>query len=1661
MPTLQEVIDGQVAKGGDVDKVRASIQAKYGVDPKLLDPKTDYNLIKQAGPKLAGLLKPMTDNLAGLSTPKPETEQQKALRAGAASDYDFTDKYGNTPEEQLNPPKERLTGGPFDPIGHAQRLWDVARGAANAFYPEQELQIAENQRGPSQLSRVADARKALNLPEYLDKALPTNKQIKQEIFQPKAKPSAVEEAWHGLRKQRHERYEASKLMAPIQDVGDVLSGLVDMASKAILPEWVPVDPNEGKKLTPEEQAKADLEYRITGQVGDKNASRINEEWGKNLAGSLTGGLARSITDIGQHPIETLVTAPLSTALAVSPVVTPLAKGAYGKYKARHGAKAPHVEPAFPTEVVPTDPTAAKVEKVRGESDAYSDDLLNELGPSGFANSTAADRNGGRPPPTLVPPDRVPHLTNTVFGDPSVQSKWAKVSTLLDSAGQGWSNIKQILADGLRQNDPRATAMLDELVRDPERTKSYINSMGPAVAEMLGNPEAATEFRDSAKWYEDVKKKMGDEDYEPAPIQPHQIPVESYPRAGEVAAVPERAVPPVELAHWDDILAYLSEDHPVKEQINKIANGIIDLVKPTEVGAERGIMDAVQYRLGSLLRDKAPALLRDEATRGKVVDAILADERRAAGDNASAVDWKALRKNLDNALLTVVTESKAATSRGLSVPGMKTPVSATMEEALAHPDMLPEEQPLPDSHPHAGKSREMALKAQVDDLNKQLQDKIATARGDEATEVQGLRDNLDSSLAEMDRQTVLALEQPLTDVQIRSVKSKAAMARRNLAAKVEEQVQRIYSRTRQLEDKLTSMFGKSTQRAHENFHDQAVEWEAERQAHAEKLRQRLSDERLDEHGKAVRTYTGGVEYEPNVQTREPYAPGSDKSPVAPVSDYLTKVMQAMDPEEASRVRAEVAKAVVSDLAGGAAKEALRNGLAKEASRSIQGIGDVSDAVSEMVSEPNGLHAGDPVGAREAAVRGAIKSEWANKWAQHILNGGLDPQAIPSKIQGVAVTPIDFANALRDVAAKMQDLPKQAKIMRAAKFLAEYQKVDPEFVPFDGYTAPRFAKALEWDARSQKGVGGVVGAINSWVAANQVGRSPSAIVNNTISNLGMLALKYGRPAGPGLLKELGTDILDFGNYLKKGVDDNPFYEAYRKSGSMDSDRITQNIGADAASIPGTKGINDFMANTYKTFGDQMFKLWSAKQEWGRWNGYLSDLSPGEFVDVPMNPRKTAHVVSKGNGIFDVYGLESTGTAPKQMTLAGLQNEVLPQAITMPGNSIFLDYAEKGNYPKMMRGTHAPLVPILSQYYSYIYGALDIPGVKKGMVSGIVSDPGAVVTNSNKILGHSILAGGDLAMRRAMVVNGLKQDLAKRNNDDLMRVFKWAPSDLKIGIATALTEPDTVSILDLSNANALDGSVKMYQTMAMIGRAFAKDPTQFRNLDPKDKKGLEALARIYGGEASASAADVLQIAGLGGSFIGQVHKKMMESENAGKDMDVSDYWDLLSGPVVGPLPAKLISGVTSGVVEAAGTYPSPSDNAIQRLAKAPYAYRERALGRDPFATWLGSFVRQMTSVGWDTRVVRDLQHPGQADRFFEGLKKNYLKAFDVPAAEHFAESLDVRTEHMTREEAKKLRQSSRKLENEADVYRSVIEDTIDDMQDEFDKVMDKVVRNRSGKN
>ena len=696
----------------------------------------------------------------------------------------------------------------------------------------------------------------------------------------------------------------------------------------------------------------------------------------------------------------------------------------------------------------------------------------------------------------------------------------------------------------------------------------------------------------------------------------------------------------------------------------------------------------------------------------------------------------------------------------------------------------------------------------------------------------------------------------------------------------------------------------------------------------------------------------------------------------------------DPSKILRsVQAEAARGVIDDVSHTIAKNAVDSGLAAEVERFLT---PETRKIAASTKAPPPLKEVGAEMAKQLAKVGAGDRPIA-------IPGWSDPRELAAAIRRADPSPAGVA--LGDYIERFRKL-----------------KINVSGPDFAGFIKPEVASTIEWHFRAQDELRNdtAVNRIISGIKANHTARNAGVILTNVMTNIGMQITTRGL-AGPEYIVSLARVVNDYTAWRSGGKIDSRRARQMRlaqRNGIFTSNALDADIGLvgkrgwgdPGAYVPGSRTLE----RAFK-WGDQAPKLEEFIHSWDVWERRINALGEGKFLRMPITPRKTVDVQGLPGGRVRVSGARARGGARELPRASSAMDELLARAASMRPLALMFAYDDTSLATKIIRSMG--VLGLGSTFYTWTIKAIDLPFVKKGLVSHVVDDPYAFVTNDPKLLVANVARSMGLAARRTLVLNGLRAEILKEDNERLRKAFAWASNDDKLMMIKVLSDGRYASVSDVSRDNWSAPSAKMLrlftyggvraaQTLGALGTADdIVDMPEFPEGSAAARKQDRLRALIMQTDAGelASASDAVELLGLAGGPVKDAIDHLLDTERAGSIVTPEYAAKTLLYMLAGGTVARLADVATGAVVEGApktGAARVAGRLTTRTRALAPpgvtvAAIEEQPLLIQPFADWAFQ-----TIVGRGVRTVDILKKgdPTTPYSHLAGLRKELFSELRV---------------------------------------------------------------------
>jgi hypothetical protein len=424
-------------------------------------------------------------------------------------------------------------------------------------------------------------------------------------------------------------------------------------------------------------------------------------------------------------------------------------------------------------------------------------------------------------------------------------------------------------------------------------------------------------------------------------------------------------------------------------------------------------------------------------------------------------------------------------------------------------------------------------------------------------------------------------------------------------------------------------------------------------------------------------------------------------------------------------------------------------------------------------------------------------------------------------------------------------------------------------------------------------------NRWVKANLTARNIGTHLNNFSANI---LYQTMRLANPLTLVNMARSGLKwsawrhgFSKAMKLTDDDIRSFEALERTTKLDTTRVDAELGAVKRSGMGSEAyknlphkmqgainlprrvvnaINRAMDRTYK-WGDNIFKLEEYTRNWKRLGKQTKLLDDGQFFDVRTGAHARTRYTRRGGKYFE--------EGAKRPLSGSRLDDIRAKAAIQPALDIFFDYPDVPNLVTLIRGM--PILSVASPFFVWQYKAMDIPGVKKGLLARLFEAGPSVVTDSPAINAQM----GAEALRNLFRVQSMLGTAHALSTDpdlppDMAKLmFSYRSNSLALEDMATKTNPMFVGRRTFEAINSFEPSMlglTLFYTgevnWGILGEGLDFDDLYPMDGDPKMRKNLTSLQRkrikamqhrflrYRSGRRGADIGDALELAGLGGSAL-----------------------------------------------------------------------------------------------------------------------------------------------------------------------------------------------------
>lgn len=499
----------------------------------------------------------------------------------------------------------------------------------------------------------------------------------------------------------------------------------------------------------------------------------------------------------------------------------------------------------------------------------------------------------------------------------------------------------------------------------------------------------------------------------------------------------------------------------------------------------------------------------------------------------------------------------------------------------------------------------------------------------------------------------------------------------------------------------------------------------------------------------------------------------------------------------------------------------------------------------------------------------------------------------------------------------------------------------------------------------------------------------------------------------------------------------------------------------------------------------------------------LRPGRGVEYEIGPRRVMRVVRTPDGGFDIKVRGRWQTVDKGVSVP---EERLPHLLAKVGvntaQNLFFDYGDVANYISMIRGTPAVNLAF-TQFPTWAHKALDIPGLKKGLLARALEGDAPMPTwTDDPAIGWQVAKEAvGISARRAMMHGALRAQLLDRPENEARKVLKFLPKEVGIGVLDAATHPGYIGFIDGERANPFEPvdafmrvglGVGLQAWMALDpnyamdalypptpeGAKFKKD--EFEGYPPEVERQVRMRRALWmknAGNELWSADDVLSLLHLTGHPITQAIQGTLEDSRRGRAFNEKAFWRNFGGLLIGALPHRVLDVTVAEMNEFSpwssrfmaireeGDPLKTEEKAqwiIRKIVGKGWRYMDVEAGGDAYFRKVKTAIRSSLLTEKATELKKreakldqmDLSNADwKAVRNLIGLRRKANRAPEGPSSALQAQIKQAEAEISSKAwEAIPLIEDTEAYENTVDTITDAIEEEIDRMKDEYNEVAER---------
>ena len=747
------------------------------------------------------------------------------------------------------------------------------------------------------------------------------------------------------------------------------------------------------------------------------------------------------------------------------------------------------------------------------------------------------------------------------------------------------------------------------------------------------------------------------------------------------------------------------------------------------------------------------------------------------------------------------------------------------------------------------------------------------------------------------------------------------------------------------------------------------------------------------------------------------------------------MAGVNQKASRKVKADVMRAIGDEIA--------------EAAFGYNTLGELAKSLYQGMTLPDGTP--DP------AIVGSVAN-----FARHLADGILGKKESPPAMMPFSGD--DLAGALRKLRQDV-DLPySAAQIDALAKWFEKYQpaaasgglsetigswwknayrSTEPPPTMVNVHVEPGALASLRGHFASLSsaeapGVMGLIRAMGQQTKKALVALNVPSLLNNNQANLIVQAIRRADPLMPIRAVQATMAYKAF----RDGTLDNPrlvrIFKAIDETDMLGQSDLAIDIGKsdigkqlevvfpgianarrklsvasrDWAAVPADAiaKVNDTLAKSYTELGDKPFRLEESLAAYDAFERKTAKLRPGEWVDLQTGVARSKRIerTEFGYTITDMSGPHATrkaGLVDVKRLDGPEATKAFAEAANFAQEKPFFNYSRIGNWGKYLRGGPLSLV---SGIFSWTFKAIDFPGLKRGILSEMMSAPHQVKTNSPAVLAMQHGENFALSIRRAMLTGtALAAASGQRGLEDLRRmagynqtslgsVLKYATNPMGLDGPRQMWVKNVDPVLSTGPSAVVWGLGQWLMTKAAFNDVFDEPEEMIQmirpdaELTPSQRQAKRLVMQLAKGETFAPK-QAFQMLGLAGGPLLTLMERMRNSGERGKHISGHEAINEFGKMMFGSTLVKTTDVGIAGLAKVTG-----SDSLMEwssygkDFAKQGFHGGQPASDESGFARWA---LRQIVGAGYSRINVGDAKNV-ETGGDLHGRLQNYLANAKVAA-------------------------------------------------------------------